>query len=125
MDFQMSDGTQFTGNTWAVRALALNGCGGPEDPAWSADDAHLVEVTRQPLEAMGWLRREEVVSSRVVRVGHAYPVLSLDFESSLVPIRRYLEGFSNLVLAGRNGRFEYSWIHDMMREGRNTAQGAS
>ncbi|HEX7134176.1 MAG TPA: carboxypeptidase regulatory-like domain-containing protein [Iamia sp.] len=33
MDFQMSDGTTFTDNTWTVRALAINGCGGPEDPA--------------------------------------------------------------------------------------------
>jgi protoporphyrinogen oxidase len=98
---------------------------GPEDPAWSADDAHLVEITMRPLEEMGWLRRGELLSSRVVRVGHAYPVLSLDLESSLGPIRRYLSGFSNLVLAGRNGRFEYSWIHDMVRDGRNAAQGAS
>jgi protoporphyrinogen oxidase len=92
---------------------------GPGDPLWSADDARLVETTRRPLEAIGWFRREEVVSFRVVRVSHAYPVLSLEFERSLAPIRRYLEGFSNLVLAGRNGRFEYGWIHEMIREGRD------
>jgi hypothetical protein len=48
-------------------------------------------------------------------------VLSLDFEHSLGPILRYLDGFSNLALAGRNGRFEYGWIHEMMREGRSAA----
>jgi len=94
---------------------------GPGDAPWSADDARLVEITRRPLEAIGWLRREEIVSSRVVRIPHAYPVLSLDFEHSLGPVRRYLEGFSNLVLAGRNGRFEYGWIHDQIREGRGVA----
>ncbi len=94
---------------------------GPGDPPWSAGDAHLVEITRRPLEAIGWIRGEEVVGSRVVRIPHAYPVLSLDFEHSLGPILRYLDGFSNLALAGRNGRFEYGWIHDMMREGKEVA----
>ena len=94
---------------------------GPDDPPWSADDAHLVEITRRPLEAIGWIRGEDVVGSRVVRIPHAYPVLSLDFEHSLGPILRYLDGFSNLALAGRNGRFEYGWIHEMMREGRSAA----
>lgn len=94
---------------------------GPADPSWSADDARLVEITRRPLEAIGWIRAGEVVASRVVRVPHAYPVLSLDFEHSLGPILRYLDGFSNLALAGRNGRFEYGWIHDMMRAGKSVA----
>lgn len=95
---------------------------GPGDSSWSADDARLVEMTRRPLEAIGWLRSEEVVSSRVVRISHAYPVLSLDFERSLEPVRRYLGGFSNLILAGRNGRFEYGWIHEMIREGRDVVR---
>jgi protoporphyrinogen oxidase len=94
---------------------------GTGDPAWSADDTHLVEITRRPLESIGWIREGDVVGSRVVRIPDAYPVLSLDFEHSLGPILRYLDGFSNLVLAGRNGRFEYGWIHDMMREGRSVA----
>jgi protoporphyrinogen oxidase len=94
---------------------------GPGDPLWSADDAHLVEITRRPLETIGWIRGGDVLASRVVRIPDAYPVLSLDFEDALGPILRYLSGFSNLVLAGRNGRFEYGWIHDMMREGKSVA----
>jgi len=35
------------------------------------------------------------VGSRVVRLKHAYPVLSLGFERSLEPILRYLGGFAN------------------------------
>ena len=98
---------------------------GPGDSHWSADDAQLVEMTRRPLEAIGWIRGGDVVASRVVRIPDAYPVLSLDFEHSLGPILSYLGAFSNLVLAGRNGRFEYGWIHDMMREGRSVASSCA
>ncbi len=91
------------------------------DPVWSADNAHLVRVTQKPLEEIGWVRGGEVVGSQVVRLRHAYPVLSLDFERSVEGILRYLDGFENLTLAGRNGRFEYGWIHDMLRSGRDLA----
>ena len=91
----------------------------PEDPLWSADDAHLVGLTLKPLVEIGWIQATELVGSRVVRLRHAYPVLSLGFERSLEPVLRYLDGFGNLALAGRNGRFEYGWIHGMLRSGRN------
>jgi len=92
---------------------------GPDDPLWSADDTRLVGMTTRPLEEIGWIRSGELVGSRVVRLKHAYPVLSLGFERSLEPILRYLGGFANLELAGRNGRFEYGWIHGMLRGGRD------
>jgi protoporphyrinogen oxidase len=92
---------------------------GPEDSLWSADDAHLVGITLKPLEQIGWIRGGELVGSRVVRLRHAYPVLALGYERSLEPVLRYLDGFGNLALAGRNGRFEYGWIHGMLRSGRD------
>ena len=46
-------------------------------------------------------------------------VLFLGFERSLDPILRYLGGFANLELAGRNVRFEYGWIHGMLRGGKD------
>ena len=57
----------------------------------------------------------------VVRLRRAYPVLSLAAESSRAGILRYLDGFRNLELAGRNGRFEYGWIHDMLRTAKDLA----
>jgi len=90
-----------------------------EDPLWSTDDAHLVGITVKPLEQVGWIRGGELVGSRVVRLRHAYPVLSLGFERSLEGVLRYLGGFGNLTLAGRNGRFEDGWIHGMLRSGKN------
>jgi protoporphyrinogen oxidase len=89
------------------------------DAHWRADDRELVAAVRRPLERMGWVRPGEVVGERVVRMRHAYPVLSLDHERSLAAVRGYLDGFENLSLAGRNGRFEYGWMHDAMRAGKD------
>jgi protoporphyrinogen oxidase len=87
---------------------------------WSADDADLVKLVMRPLEQIGWVRGGELLGSQVVRIRRAYPVLSLDSESSLGALRSYLGGFENLALAGRSGRFEYGWIHDMLRHAKDT-----
>jgi protoporphyrinogen oxidase len=93
----------------------------PGDDVWTADDDELVRAVQAPLERFGWIRDSECIASRVVRLGHAYPVLSLDIEDAASAVRRYLETFDNLALAGRSGRFEYRWIHDVLRQGKNIA----
>jgi protoporphyrinogen oxidase len=90
-------------------------------PLWSADDTELEGLVRKPLERIGWFGEEDLLGSRVVRLRYAYPVLSLELENSVGAVLRYLEGFENLVLAGRSGRFEYGWIHDMLRHGKTIA----
>jgi protoporphyrinogen oxidase len=89
------------------------------DEHWRADDAELVAAVRRPLERIGWLRGGELVGSRVVRMRHAYPVLAIDHDRSLEPVLRWLGRFENLTLAGRNGRFEYGWMHDALRAGKD------
>jgi protoporphyrinogen oxidase len=91
------------------------------EPLWSADDAELVGLVRRPLEQIGWIREDEHLGSQVVRLRRAYPVLSLDLENSVGAVLRYLDRFDNLMLAGRSGRFEYGWIHDMLRHGKGIA----
>jgi protoporphyrinogen oxidase len=91
------------------------------EPLWSADDAELVEVVWKPLERLGWVSAGENVGSTVVRLRHAYPVLLLEIEEAVGAVRNYLGRFENLALAGRSGRFEYSWVHDMLRHGKDIA----
>jgi protoporphyrinogen oxidase len=97
---------------------------GAADPLWGADDADLVELVQRHLAGIGWVRAPEVIGSRVVRLPHAYPVLSLDVERSLGAITGYLDGLTNLTLAGRNGRFEYGWIHNMLRSAKDLAESS-
>jgi len=89
------------------------------DAHWRADDRELVAAVRRPLERIGWLRPGELVGSCVVRLRHAYPVLSLGHDRSLATVRGYLDGFDNLSLTGRNGCFEYGWMHDALRAGKD------
>jgi protoporphyrinogen oxidase len=92
---------------------------GSGDATWAADDADLVELVQEHLGEIGWVRDGDVLGSRVVRLPHAYPVLSLDFERSVATILRHLDGLGNLQVLGRNGRFEYGWLHDMLRSGKD------
>ena len=92
---------------------------GSEDAAWGAEDAELVGLVRKHLEGIGWVRGGEIVGSKVVRLRHAYPVLSLDVERSVAKILRHLDGLGNLAVVGRNARFEYGWLHDMLRSGKD------
>jgi protoporphyrinogen oxidase len=94
---------------------------GSEDVAWSADDADHVGVVQKHLAEIGWVDSRDVLATQVVRLPHAYPVLSLDLERSVTTILRYLNGFENLTVVGRNGRFEYGWLHDMLRSGKDLA----
>jgi protoporphyrinogen oxidase len=103
------------GHTSLVAEIPCNS----REPLWSVDDADLVGLVRRPLEQIGWIRQGELLRSKVVRLRRAYPVLSLELENSLGAVLRYLGGFENLTLAGRSGRFEYGWIHDMLRHGRD------
>jgi len=88
------------------------------DALWSLDDDQIVGQVRSQLVDIGWIRPEQVIGSAVTRLNHAYPVLTLEAERAVPEIADYLAGFANLTLAGRNGRFVYASIHDVLRSGR-------
>jgi protoporphyrinogen oxidase len=91
----------------------------PEDDAWSKlSDQELIDGVTAKLGAIGWIKPGTVIGSSVHRVENAYPILEAGFEQKVQRINGYLARFANLSLSGRNGRFIYSWIHDMMRFGK-------
>jgi len=88
------------------------------DELWKLGDDELVGMVRSRLVEIGLVREAEMIGTSVRRLRYAYPVLSLGAEDAVDEVRGYLESFTNLKSSGRNGRFVYSWIHDMMRFGR-------
>jgi protoporphyrinogen oxidase len=50
---------------------------------------------------------------------NAYPVYSLNYVERVELILKALKRFKNLELAGRNGLFFYSHLHDQMRFGKD------
>ncbi len=91
----------------------------PRDNIWKADDESLMKQIRSHVLRLGWFREEEIEETLVKRFPFAYPILEVGFEEKVSRLTGCLRGLSNLESTGRNGRFVYSWIHDMMRFGKD------
>ena len=89
-----------------------------EDAIWKAGEDALSDLVSDHFVRLGWIAPGDIVGRSTYRIHHAYPILELDYEARLAPVLEYLSGFRNLQLAGRNGCFAYSHLHDMMRAGR-------
>ncbi len=89
------------------------------DAAWGMDDAALLDLVRRPLARIGWLRDSEILDATVKRLPYAYPVLETGYEARVEAIHRYLSRFGNLQFSGRSGKFLYSWLHEMLRFGKD------
>lgn len=88
---------------------------GETDALWGADDRTVLGVAEPVLTSMGWLSPQSVIGVSVVRLPHAYPVLTLDAERAAAELVQHLARFENLHLLGRNGLFHYGWLHTVMR----------
>lgn len=93
------------------------------DALWAASDAEVVATAQPALERLGWMRADDVTGTAVVRLPHAYPVLTRDAEQAAADLARYLGGFENLHLLGRNGLFQYGWLHSVMRMAKTLVDG--
>jgi len=85
-----------------------------EDSHWAMEDDRLIRTVSSHLMKIGWIEEAEVESAQVFRMQYAYPVLEVGFEDKIESIFSYLDRFSNLRLSGRNGRFQYTHVHDQM-----------
>jgi protoporphyrinogen oxidase len=94
----------------------------PGDELWNTSDERLKRMVRTQLNQLGIVREEIIIEDLVYRMSHAYPVLELGVEEQIHTLYDYLEGFGNLKLSGRNGRFLYTHVVDLMRFGIDLVQ---
>jgi hypothetical protein len=78
------------------------------DGLWSMPDAELVKLGAGELDAIGLLRGARVLDGTVVRASKAYPIYDEGFMAAVDVVRRYLDRFVNLQVAGRNGMHKYN-----------------
>ncbi|HXH08122.1 MAG TPA: NAD(P)/FAD-dependent oxidoreductase [Vicinamibacterales bacterium] len=78
------------------------------DDLWTMADEELVALGARELDMIGLLRGARVLDGTVVRMPKAYPVYDEGYEQALAVVRRYLERFANLQVAGRNGMHKYN-----------------
>ena len=85
------------------------------DDVWTTSDHELIELGQREIAEIGLVAQHEVVDGCVVRMPKAYPVYDDEYQNHLAVIRRWLKGFDNLELAGRNGMHKYNnQDHSMM-----------
>lgn len=77
------------------------------DETWRMSDDELARSTIQNLENLGFIKRNEVIDSVVLRVPKAYPLLEIGYREHYDKIINYLRRFKNLHIAGRGGMFRY------------------
>jgi protoporphyrinogen oxidase len=93
-----------------------------EDELARTPDSELVSTVSASLVRSGLVAEREVEGSVVHRMSHAYPVLELGSEARAARLLEHLGRFDNLRVTGRNGRFIYAWVDDMMRLGKELVQ---
>ena len=92
------------------------------DIDWGVINQPINEINYQKIKDdlinCGFFKQSDIIGNNVKKISNAYPVLEKGFENKVKPIFSYLATFKNLQLTGRNGLFEYSHIHDHMKNGR-------
>jgi protoporphyrinogen oxidase len=92
------------------------------DETWRRTDKDITDVTVHHLEEMGFLKKEEVIDSAIVRVPKAYPILDTEYKRHYNKVLEYLQRFKNLYIAGRTGMFRYYNMDHAMESGIEVAK---
>jgi len=84
------------------------------DPLWSRDDRDLAAMAVEEMIKIGFISRQDVLDSTVIRMPKAYPAYMGTY-AGLDTIREYTDCFENLFLIGRNGMHRYNNMdHSML-----------
>ena len=94
-----------------------------QDEIWGASDEVLGERVTSLLSETGLFTASQVSGFEVQRMKNAYPVLSQESTEDIKEILKYLTTFKNLAIQGRNGLFEYTHTHDLLRTAKDAVDG--
>ncbi len=93
-----------------------------KDDVWILEDCKLIQLVCSRLSQIGWIKEEEVIDALVKRINYAYPILEIGQKEKIQEVTSFMKNFSNLKVLGRNGKFTYSHLHNMMRFGKETIE---
>jgi protoporphyrinogen oxidase len=77
------------------------------DDLWNMNDAGLTDQAVDEMIALGFISRDDVLDSTVIRMPKAYPAYFGTYDRFAV-VRQYTDSFENLFLIGRNGMHKYN-----------------
>ncbi|UCD34588.1 MAG: NAD(P)/FAD-dependent oxidoreductase [Nitrospiraceae bacterium] len=78
------------------------------DDIWSMEDRALIELGKKEVGMIGLLDPADVADGCVVRMPKAYPAYDSQYRMMLDILKKFLDGFGNLHLVGRNGLHRYN-----------------
>jgi protoporphyrinogen oxidase len=77
------------------------------DSLWNRTDAELVELAKDELDRLNFVKPEDILDTTVIRMPKAYPAYFGTY-GSFKTVSAYTDGFDNLFLVGRNGMHRYN-----------------
>jgi|HubBroStandDraft_6_1064221.scaffolds.fasta_scaffold09451_4 protoporphyrinogen oxidase len=77
------------------------------DTLWNLSDADMASLAVQELDKIGILNKEDALDSVVIRMPKTYPAYFGTYHR-FDEVRRFVDGFENLFLIGRNGMHRYN-----------------
>ncbi len=77
------------------------------ESCWEMDDDELVGIMIRDLDAMGISGACDSLS-KILRVPNTHPIITNEARAAVNQVHEYLNSFSNLLLSGRAGAFEYA-----------------
>ena len=89
---------------------------------WAMGDNALASKISSKLIEIGWVQEADIMDALVYPMHYAYPVFETGYEEKIEKIFDYLKRFRNLAFTGRNSRFEYMHLHDIMKSGKKIVE---
>lgn len=78
------------------------------DTTWNMTKDELLAFTLPYLEDAGFIQKKEIRNAYLLKQKDVYPLYDVQYHSYLGVVKKYLDGFDNLLYIGRPGRFRYN-----------------
>ena len=89
---------------------------------WNSSDITIQNKIKNELLSLNFFNEKEIIDIEIRKISKAYPVLDINYQSKIELIMNYFSQFKNLTINGRNGKFQYTHIHDHFKDARNIVE---
>jgi len=92
-----------------------------ESEIWKSSDKEIFSICMQGIGKDNFLKKEDIINYKVIKVPSVYPIYRKDYEIHLKKTEEYFNKIKNFYSIGRQGQFYYGDIDQMIRIGFDTA----
>ena len=78
------------------------------DAMWNMNKDELLAFTLPYLEKVGFIKKNDIRNAYLLKQKDVYPLYDVAYHSYLGVVKKYMDGFINLLYIGRPGRFRYN-----------------